>query len=80
MQLTTNLPVDIIEPSVAFFAKIGFSIAMRLPHSGPMTFAILANGAQHLMFQTRKCLLDDHAAFHGDSVNAQVMRMLQLKM
>ena len=73
VQLTTNLPVDNIEPSVAFFAKVGFATAMRLPDKGPMTFAILANGVQQLMFQTRRGLADDHAAFQGGAIDAQIM-------
>jgi len=62
-QLTPNLPTDAIEPSAEFFAKVGFSVAVRVPDEGMMGFAILANGDQQVMYQTRQSLAEDDALF-----------------
>lgn len=57
--LFANLPVDRIEPSADFFAKIGFEVTVQVPEGDHMGFAILANGNQQLMFQTRTSILED---------------------
>lgn len=62
-QLTPNLPTDAIEPTAEFFAKVGFEVTVRVPDDGPMDFAILANGSQQVMYQTRKSLAEDDALF-----------------
>ncbi|MEX0300129.1 MAG: VOC family protein [Kordiimonas sp.] len=62
-QLTPNLPVEAIEPSAAFFEKIGFEVAVRVPEEGAMDFAILMNGDQQVMYQTKQSLIDDSPAF-----------------
>lgn len=62
-QLTANLPVDTIEPSADFFAKVGFEVFVRVPDKGPMGFAILANGTQQVMYQTYASLKEDSAVF-----------------
>jgi len=72
-QLTANLPVDTIEPSAAFFAKIGFEVAVRVPDEGPMDFAILMHGSQQVMYQTKKSLIDDSPAFAAAANVAPVL-------
>lgn len=62
-QLTPNLPTDAIEPTAAFFAKVGFEVSVRVPEEGPMDFAILVNGSQQVMYQTRASLTEDDAVF-----------------
>lgn len=62
-QLTPNLPTDAIEPTAAFFSKIGFEVTVRVPEEGPMGFAILANGNQQVMYQTRQSLAEDDKIF-----------------
>ncbi|MCK0070300.1 VOC family protein [Kordiimonas laminariae] len=61
-QLTPNLPVDSIEPSAEFFAKIGFEVTVRVPEGGAMGFAILVNGNQQVMYQTYDSLKEDDAS------------------
>ncbi len=61
-QLTPNLPVDVIEPSAEFFAKVGFEVTIRVPEEGKMGFAILVNGTQQVMYQTRESLIEDDAS------------------
>ena len=61
-QLTPNLPVDSIEPSAEFFSKVGFQVTVRVPEEGTMGFAILVNGSQQVMYQTRESLKEDDAA------------------
>ncbi|UTW58928.1 hypothetical protein KFE96_01070 [Kordiimonas sp. SCSIO 12603] len=61
-QLTPNLPVDSIEPSAEFFAKIGFEVTVRVPEEGAMGFAILMNGNQQVMYQTHDSLKEDDAS------------------
>lgn len=72
-QLTANLPVDSIEPTAAFFAKIGFEVTVRVPEEGPMGFAILANGTQQVMYQTKESLKEDSDAFGSASEVGPVM-------
>lgn len=72
-QLTPNLPVETIEPSADFFAKIGFEIAVRVPEEGPMDFAILVNGTQQVMYQTKQSLTDDSPAFAAAADVAPVL-------
>ncbi len=59
-QLTPNLPVETIEPSAEFFAKVGFEVTVRMPEEGTMGFAILVNGNQQVMYQTHASLKEDH--------------------
>ena len=73
VQLTPNLPVDTIEPSATFFAKVGFSVALRTPDTGPMGFVILGNGSQQVMLQSRKGLAADHSAFRDAGQTTSVM-------
>lgn len=72
-QLTANLPVATIEPSAEFFQKIGFNVTVRVPEEGPMDFAILVNGNQQVMFQTKQSLIDDSPAFAAAADVAPVL-------
>lgn len=72
-QLTPNLPVEVIEPSAEFFGKVGFDVAVRVPEEGPMGFAILMNGNQQVMYQTRDSLVEDSPVFGAASDVAPVM-------
>lgn len=72
-QLTPNLPVEAIEPSAEFFAKVGFEVAVRVPEEGPMGFAILVNGNQQVMYQTKESLTEDSPVFGAASDVGPVM-------
>ena len=72
-QLTANLPVDSIEPTAEFFGKIGFEVSVRVPEEGPMGFAILVNGTQQVMYQTKDSLKEDSDAFDTAANVAPVM-------
>lgn len=72
-QLTPNLPVDAIEPSAEFLGKIGFEVTVRVPEEGAMDFAILVNGDQQVMFQTKQSLIDDSEAFAAATKVAPVL-------
>lgn len=72
-QLTANLPVDAIEPTAEFFGKVGFEVTVRVPEEGAMGFAILANGTQQVMYQTKESLQEDSATFAGAANTAPVM-------
>lgn len=63
LQLTPNLVVDRIEPSVAFFEKVGFSLDVQVPEEDHIGFAILVNGKNQVMYQTRQSLAEDDEAF-----------------
>lgn len=63
LQLTPNLVVDRIEPSVAFFEKVGFTLDVQVPEGDHMGFAILVNGKNQVMYQTRQSLREDDEAF-----------------
>jgi len=63
IQVTPNLVADRIEPSVAFFEKVGFSLDVQVPEDDHIGFAILVNGKNQVMYQTRQSLRDDSEAF-----------------
>lgn len=62
-QVTANLVVDRIEPSIPFFEKIGFSLDVQVPEGDHIGFAIFVNGTNQIMFQTRESLREDSEAF-----------------
>lgn len=63
IQVTPNLVADRVEPSVAFFEKVGFSLDVQVPEGDHIGFAILVNGKNQVMYQTRQSLRDDAEAF-----------------
>src|SRR4051794_31370432 len=58
-KLTTILIVDAIEPCLPQWTAAGYSIAARVPDSGPPGFVILAGPAGELMLQTHDSLAED---------------------
>ena len=72
-QVTSNLAVDRIEPSAAFFEKIGFEITVQVPEGDHMGFAILAQGNNQMMFQTSDSLIEDNVAFTAASTMQPAM-------
>ncbi len=58
--LTPVLPVDRIEPSMAFFERVGFEKITEVPEDDHLGFVILANGEIQIMYQTRTSIKDDH--------------------
>lgn len=73
-QLTPNLAVDRIEPSVTFFEKVGFKVSVQVPEGDHLGFAILEQGQNQVMFQTRTSILDDSEAF-ADAAKATPMML-----
>lgn len=63
IQVTPNLVVDRIEPSVAFFEKVGFTLDVQVPEDDHIGFAILVHGSNQVMYQTRQSLREDAEAF-----------------
>lgn len=63
LQITANLIVDRIEPSIPFFDRIGFSMDVQVPEDDHIGFAIFINGENQVMFQTRQSLREDSDAF-----------------
>lgn len=68
-QLTANLAVDRVEPSADFFKKVGFEISVQVPEDDHMGFAILVQGNNQVMFQTKSGLVADSETF-ADAANA----------
>jgi len=70
-RLTTNIFVDEIEPSLAFWKKLGFELTMEVPGPDGKTlgFVSLTNGPTELMLQSRLSAGEDLPAFAkgGDS-------------
>ncbi|WP_417462710.1 VOC family protein [Kordiimonas sp.] len=58
--LTPVLPVNRIEPSLAFFERVGFEKLDEVPEGDHLGFVILANGEIQLMYQTRTSIKGDH--------------------
>lgn len=63
LQITPNLTVDRIEPSVSFWTKLGFTLDVQVPEGDHMGFAILVKGKNQVMYQTRESLQEDSAGF-----------------
>ncbi|SDD23958.1 VOC family protein [Kordiimonas lacus] len=72
-QLTPNLAVDRIEPSAEFFSKVGFEVTVQVPEDDHMGFAILVNGTQQIMFQTRTSIKDDCPEIEDASTGSPVL-------
>lgn len=62
-QVTANLAVDRVEPSAAFFKKVGFEQTVEVPEGDHLGFAILVHGQNQVMLQTRTSIRDDSDAF-----------------
>lgn len=75
LQLTPNLTVDRIEPSIEFFKKVGFTVDVTVPEGDHFGFAILVNGKNQVMYQTRQSLIEDAHAFE-EAANATGPSML----
>ncbi len=63
IQVTPNLVADRIEPSIEFFEKVGFTLDVQVPEDDHIGFAILVNGSNQIMYQTRQSLREDAEAF-----------------
>ena len=73
LQLTPKLAVDRIEPSAEFFGKVGFTVSVQVPEDDHMGFAILVNGSNQVMYQTRTSLAEDSDTFGAANDVAPVM-------
>jgi hypothetical protein len=51
--------VDRIEPSLPFWAALGYETRAEVPHDGALGFIILEGAAGELMLQTRASVADD---------------------
>lgn len=58
-KLTPVIFVEAIEPCLAFWEELGFTIAIEVPHGGALGFVALAKGPVEVMYQTRASLEDD---------------------
>ena len=81
--ITTVLPVDRAEPSIAFFAKVGLKATVEVPEGDGdggdrIGFAILANDKAEVMVQTRTGIKADSGLLSGDSDGVPVMLFLQV--
>jgi len=76
--LTPVIPVERIEPTAAFFARVGFKITVSVPEGDHMGFAILSNGEAEVMAQTRTSIAEDSDAFAEATQTAPVLLYLQV--
>lgn len=66
--ITPVLPVDRIEPSADFFAKVGFKVTTEVPEGDHIGFAILSDGKTELMYQTSTSIKEDTDIVGGSPV------------
>ncbi len=59
---TPVLFVDAIEPSVAFWERLGFAVTMSVPHGDQLGFAILVRDDVELMYQSAASIAGDMPA------------------
>jgi hypothetical protein len=58
-KISTLLVVESIEPCLPAWEALGYTIAVRVPESGPLGFVILKSKLGELMLQTKKSLAED---------------------
>lgn len=58
-KLTPVIFVEAIEPCLDFWQRLGFTIAIEVPHGDALGFVALARGPAEVMYQTRGSLEDD---------------------
>ncbi|HSX62013.1 MAG TPA: hypothetical protein VLF18_17640 [Tahibacter sp.] len=59
---TPVLAVASVEPTCAFFEKLGLAVTVGVPHGDRLGFAILADGAVEIMVQSHDSIGDDLGA------------------
>lgn len=59
---TPVLAVAAVEPTCAFFARLGLAVTTSVPHGDRLGFAILADGAVEVMVQSHASIGDDLGA------------------
>ncbi|WCL54745.1 VOC family protein [Gimibacter soli] len=76
---TPVLPVDRVEASAAFFAKVGFAETVSVPEGDHKGFVILQQGPTQLMFQTRESLIGDSDVFkEGAEAGSPVLLFIEV--
>lgn len=58
-KITTLLVVEAIEPCLPTWEALGYTIAVRVPETGPLGFVILKSKLGELMLQTKRSLAED---------------------
>ena len=61
--ITAVLPVERIEPSIAFFDRLGFNGDVQVPEDDHIGFVILTHGDTQLMYQTYSSIEADSGGF-----------------
>jgi len=69
-KLTPMITVDVIEPCLGFWEKIGFEKTMEVPGEGGLVFAALASGPVEVMYQTLATVVADLPALAGVTFGA----------
>jgi len=76
-EIVPNLVVDSIEAALPFYAKLGFTKKVEVPHpptntGGALGFVILAHGDTELMMQSRASIAADVAGLEKDAYRAML--------
>jgi hypothetical protein len=58
-KVTPLLFVESIEPSLAFWEKVGFNKTVEVPHGDKLGFVILQYGHLEIMYQTKASVSED---------------------
>jgi len=74
---TAVLPVDRIEPSIDFFARVGFEKIVEVPEGDHLGFVILMQGGVQLMYQTRTSIFEDSGMLPNPGEGAPVLMFLK---
>lgn len=71
--ITANLVVDRIEDCLPFWVqRLGFEIAVEVPHEDTIGFVILKHGAAQIMLQSRASMEKDVAALASDTYKTAI--------
>lgn len=79
--VTKSTPIlfaERIEPSLAFWEKLGFTRATEVPEGDHVGFAILSNGSVELMYQTLESVGADMPQIREAATRGQVFLFVEV--
>jgi hypothetical protein len=72
-KVTPLLFVESIEPSLAFWEKVGFNKTVEVPHGDKLGFVILQYGHLEIMYQTKASVSEDIPALGNSATKGSFL-------
>ncbi len=78
--LTPNMGVKSVNETVQFYTEVlGFKLAVSVPESGDLIFAIISAGSVNLMFQQLDSLQEEYSELQGKNENGSFSFYVKMK-